>query len=196
MADGTIGHVPGPPFELVFQEIPIFVYGDADHCPDCSRVSDPLLAKAPEDMPPPMFDISVSFDGAMIATDAFRDLCGDIPGAAFNLLDGAPGCWQLDVEQVVRIDPFDSHVRTGTVCETCGEPRYLIRAGPIHLHPKENLQAGFSRTDADFGDTADFGSTQPVRLRPHVLLDRDTGRRLKESGLLGIHLIAQPEPER
>ena len=193
--DGTIGVVPGSPFELVFQEIPIFVYENADHCPDCSRVSDRAMAEAPAGMQPPTFDISVSFDGAMIATDAFRDLCHDLPGAVFTPLDGTTGCWRFDVDEIVRIDPFDSHVRAGTICETCGEPRYVIRSGPLHFHPHEMLQPGFSRTDAGFGDTADFGSTQPVWLRPHVLLDRDTGRALKQSGLLGIHLIAQPEPE-
>ena len=187
--------MPGPPFELVFQEMPIFVYEDADHCSDCSRVSDPTMAKAPAEMPTPTFDISVSLDGAMIATDAFRDRCGEIPGAAFTPLDGAPGCWRFEVDRVVRIDPFDSHVRAGTTCATCGEPRYFIRAGPLHLHHHETVLPGFSRTDAGFGDTADFGSNQPVWLRSHVLLDRGTGQMLKTSGLLGIHLIAQPEPD-
>ncbi len=187
--------MPGSPFELVFQEIRIFVYGNADHCPDCSRVSDPATATAPTGICTPTFDVSVSLDGAIIATDAFRDVCEDVPGATFTPLDGADGCWRFDVDRIVRIDPFDSNVRAGTNCETCGEPRYLVRAGPLHLHPHEVLQPGFSRTDAGFGDTADFGSTQPVWLRPHVLLDRDTGRALKESHLLGIHLIAQPEPD-
>lgn len=193
--DGTIGSVRDSPFELVFQEIPIFVYADADHCPDCSRVSDPAQASAPDGMSSPTFDISVTLDGAMIATDAFRETCSDIPGVSFAPLRGADGCWRFEVDRVVRIDPFDSHVRAGTTCETCGEPRYLVRAGPLHLHSQDTLLDGFSRTDLGFGDTADFGSTQPVWLRSHVLLDRDTGRMLKESGLLGIHLIAQPEPE-
>jgi len=188
--------VPGSPFELVFQEMPVFVYQDAEHCPHCSRVSDPATARAPADMPSPTFDISVSYDGAMIATDAFRDLCESIPGAVFTPLLDAPGCWRFDVDRIVRIDPYDSYVNIGTTCEGCGEPRYLIRAGPLHLHPHETLQPGFSRTEAGFGDTADFGSAQPIRLRPHVLVNRDTGRMLKQSGLLGVHLIAQPEHER
>lgn len=188
--------MPGSPFELVFQEIPIFVFAGADHCPDCSRVSDATMASAPSDMPSPTFDISVSYDGAMIATDAFRDVCDAMPGAEFAPLQGAPGCWRFDVDRVVRIDPFDSHVRSGTVCETCGEPRYVIRTGPLHLHRHESLPDGFSRTDAGFGDTADFGPSQPVRLRSHVLVDRATGRALKAAQLLGIHLIAQPEPDR
>jgi hypothetical protein len=188
--------VPGSPFELVFQEMPVFVYENAEHCVDCSRVSDPTMARAPAGMPAPTFDISVSYDGALIVTDAFHDFCEDITGAAFEPLEGAPGCWRFDVDRLVRIDPFDSDINVGTMCDRCGQPRYLIRAGPLHLHPHESLLPGFSRTEDGFGDTADFGSSQPIRLRPHVLVDRETGRTLKQSGLLGVHLIAQPEPER
>lgn len=185
----------GSPYELVFQEIPIFVYEVADHCYDCSRVTDAAQAKAPNDMPEMTFDVCVSLDGAIITSDAFRDVCGEIPGVEFAPLEGAPGCWRLDVGREVRIDPFDSHLKAGPICATCDQPRYLIRTGPLHLHPHETLQTGFSRTDVGFGDTADFGSTQPVLLRAHVLLDRETGRALKASDLLGIHLIAQPEPD-
>lgn len=185
----------GSPFELVFQENPIFVFERAEHCTDCSRVTDPASATAPADMEPPTFDISVSLDGAIIVTDTFRAVCTDVAGAAFAPIAGASGCWLFTPDHTVRIDPFDSHIKTGPICATCGEPRYVIRVGPLHLHPHEPFPSGFSRTDVTFGDTADFGSSQPVLLRPHVLIDRKTGKMLKGSGLLGIHLIAQPEPD-
>lgn len=182
----------GPPYELVFQETPIFVFDDAEHCHDCTRVDDPTDAVAPQDMPAPTFDVSVTLDGAVVATNAFREACHGLPGLVFHRLDGATGCWLVEVDRVVRIEPFDSRVRSGPECVTCGRPRYVIRAGPLHLERNEVLPDGFSRTETEFGDTADFGSDQPVRLRPHLLVDRDTGRILKEAGLLGVHLIAQP----
>lgn len=170
----------------------MFVFEQAEHCPDCSRVQDPTDAVAPADMPEPTFDVSLTLDGAIIATDAFRTACADVPGIAFQRLEDGGGCWLVEIERVVRIEPFDSHVRAGPLCVTCGLPRYVIRSGPLHLDRSEALPEGFSRTETTFGDTADFGSEQPVSLRPHILLDRESGRRLKEAHLLGVHLIAQP----
>lgn len=180
---------------MVFQEIPVFIYGAAGHCTDCSRVTEPGMAKAPVDMPAPTFDVSVSLDGAVLVTDTFREVCDEADGVVFAPLEGAPGVSLLVADRIVRVEPFDSHIRTGPACATCGEPRYVIRVGPLHLQPEDRLQPGFSRTDIGFGDTGDFGSTQPVFLRPHVLVDRDTGRLLKSAGLLGVHLIAQPDHE-
>jgi hypothetical protein len=176
---------------MVFQEIPVFVYGDAVHCSDCSRVHDEMQAVAPPGTPAPTFDVSLTLDGAMIATDAFVASAHDLPGAKFTPLEGASGNWLFDVVRIVEIEPFDSNVRWGPVCERCHEPRYVTRSGPIRLADGVEIEPGFSRTAIGFGDTADFGE-RPVRLRPHVLLDRATGRNLKSAGLLGIHLISQP----
>jgi hypothetical protein len=189
---GTIQCVSGPPFEMVFQEVKVFVYARASHCQVCTRVTDPSQAIAPDDMPVPTFDVSATLDGAVIATDAFRDICREVPGVTFTPLEGAVGCWLVDVDQVVRLEPFDSHVRWGLPCEACGRPRYAVRSGPLRLNPDEVLPTGFSHTDVEFGDTADFGFDRPVLLRPSLLVDRGTGRLLKSSGLLGIHLITQP----
>lgn len=190
--DGTIGGVSGPPYELVFQETPVFVFEHAAHCHDCSRIDDPTDAVAPPDLPELTFDVSVTLDGAVIASSAFREVCRQIPGIVFHRLDGADGCYLVDVDRVVGVEPFDSRIRSGPECATCGRPRYVIRAGPLHLARNDVLPEGFSRTDTEFGDTADFGSEQPVCLRPHLLVDRETGRSLKSADLLGIHLIAQP----
>ena len=191
MRVGTIDDVAGSPYELVFQELSGFVYADAVHCPSCSRVEQQAVPVA-VDLPDPTFDVSVTLDGAVVATDAFRAVCVEVPGVAFSPLDGADGCWVVEVETTVRIEPFDSHVRTGVLCTTCGRPRYVTRSGPLHLESGEILPEGFSCTDLEFGDTADFGPSQPVRLRSHLLIDRPTQRMLKSSDLSGIHVIAHP----
>lgn len=173
---------------MVFQEVDTFVYAHADHCSGCSRVLDPTQARAVPGTSPSAFDIALTLDGAVIASDGFVAVAKEVPAGRLEPLDGMPGWWTFTVDRIVRIDPFDSHYRTGPSCDICGEPRYITRSGPIRLEEDEVLDAGFSRTASGFGDTADFGD-HPVLLRPHILLDRVTGRTLKGSGLLGIHLI-------
>lgn len=169
----------------------VFVYGDAEHCADCSRVTDHTHAVAPPDTPQPTFDVSLTLDGAVVVTDAFVAAAEDVPGAVFTPIDGLPGTWLFEATQPVEIEPFDSNVKWGPICDLCQEPRYVTRSGPIRLAEDVELQRGCNRTTIGFGDTADFGD-RPVRLRSHVLVDRGTGRRLKSAGLLGVHLIAQP----
>jgi hypothetical protein len=168
------------------------VYTEAAHCHDCSRVELPTVARSPADAPPLVFDVSQTLDGAIVAGAAFRAACEVVDGVRFDPVDGADGQWVVEVERMVRIDPFESHVRSGPTCDTCGRPRYVTRSGPLRLQRSEPLEPGFSRTDVEFGDTADFGPAQPIRLRPNLLVDRGTARLLKASGLLGIHLITQP----
>lgn len=189
---GTIIVVSGPPSELVFQELSEFVYTNAPHCPDCSRLETPSAGCSPPDCPPLTFDVSQTLDGAVIASAAFRAACDGIGGLRFEPVVGVSDRWVIEVERTVRIDPFESHVKSGPRCETCGRPRYVTRSGPLHLETSEPLQPGFSRTDIEFGDTADFGPSQPIRLRPNLLVDRATARTLKAADLLGVHLITQP----
>lgn len=184
--------MPYGPFELVFQENKWFAYGRAPHCTDCSRVLDDTVVEPDATAESPAFDISVTYDGCVIVSDAFVDACADIPGAEYTPIAELPGFSVVRVERVVRLEPFDSHVKTGQTCPECGGPRYATRSGPIQLEDGETLEPGFSRTDLVFGDTADFGPQQPIRLQPVLLLDEETARAVKATDLTGIHLIAHP----
>lgn len=181
----------GPPAELVFQELPSFVYGAARHCADCSRLEPAADGTVAGSKIAPTFDISKTLDGAIVASDDFRDVCVEVPGVAFAPV-GLDGYWSVEIDQIVAIDPFESHVRAGPACVTCDRPRYVTRSGPLRLDPNETLPRGFSRTDVEFGDSADFGPSRPIRFGPLVLVDRSTARLLKSTSLLGIHLITQP----
>lgn len=146
----------------------------------------------PDDAPERTFDIALTFDGAVVVSDRFRSVCADLPGARLSPVDGVDDAWLLDSEAVVRLEPFDSHVHDGPSCVTCGEPRYVTRRGPLVLRPGEVLPEGFSQSDVGFGDTADFGSGQPIRMRPSLFVDRATMRALKAAELLGVHTVVQP----
>ncbi len=182
---------PPGPFELVFQEHRWFAFGRAPHCLDCSRVLDDSVIGL-DAAEPPSFDISVTYDGCVVVSDEFVEACADIPGAVFTPIVDLPGFNVLRVERIVRLEPFDSHVKTGQTCPDCGGPRYATRTGPLHLDEGEQLETGFSRTDLEFGDTADFGPEQPIRLRPVLLLDEGSARAIKATELSGVHLIAHP----
>lgn len=177
--------------ELVFQDWPVFVYTDTPNCPDCTRVLADTVAVAPEG-PAPTFDVAITLDGGVVVSNTFRSTCSESPGVKFWPIAGRDDVWLLDAEPVVQLEPFDSHVKRGPECLTCGHPRYVTRSGPLVLAPHEVLPRGFSKTDIAFGDTADFGPTQPARLRPSLFVDRSTAKLLKSADLLGIHLIAQP----
>lgn len=178
--------------ELVFQENDSFAFGEAAACGGCSRVFDDSTVDPGFVLVFRTFDVSVTNDGAVIVTDAFVSACADTPGVRFEPIASQPDLAVLHVDRIVRIEPFGSGVASGSDCSVCGAPRYRIRRGPIHLHADEVVPIGFSRTDLVFGDTADFGSEQPVSMRPHFLVDRATGRALKEAPLIGVHLITQP----
>ena len=181
-----------PPFELAFQENRSFLFGRARHCPGCSRVLDDGAVDRDFELRTHTFDVSLTHDGAIVVSTAFVEACAEWPSARFEPLTSEPGHAVLHVDREVRVDPFASDVVTGPTCERCGGPRYRIRRGPLRLADGETLEPGFSCTDLTFGDTADFGPDQPIRLRPNILVDRATGQALKRAGLIGVHLIAQP----
>lgn len=179
-------------FEMVFQEHRSFAFAEAAHCPGCSRVTDdtvPTLGGAFEEPP---FDVCETLDGCVLASHEFRLLAGDVAGVRFEPVPDVVGWTALRVDPVVRIDPFASKVRWGTPCDRCGEPRYSMRDGPIRFAEGATVPGGFSCTDLGFGDTADFGPGQPVRIRPSILVDAATRKLLRSGDLLGLHFIAQP----
>jgi hypothetical protein len=178
-------------FEMVFQEMPVFVYGGAPSCSNCTRVDEPVMAGVSIGQPP-AFDVSKTSDGAIVVSNAFRASCADVAGVRFVAVDDVPGYFTLELDGASRLDPFESHVAWGPMCEACGRPRYVTRSGPLRLGADTPPLIGFGHTDIEFGDSADFGPTHPIRFRSHVLVGRPTARLLKSAALSGVHLIAQP----
>lgn len=188
----TLSEMSAGPFEFVFQENRSFMFEQAPMCPACTRVGDARAFDDEFELRQPNFDISITYDGCVIVSDAFVGACVAIPGPTFIPIASAPGFSVLEVDRVTRIEPFDSHVRSGPACDVCGEPRYVTRTGPLRLYEGDDLESGFTRTDVTFGDTADFGPHQPKLIRPLILVDEESARTLKSSRLRGIHFVAHP----
>lgn len=191
-ADVTIANVAEPPKELVFQENESFIFAHGPACPGCSRVLDDSALDPDFVLVDRTFDVSLTHDGAVVVSEAFVSVCADTPGVRFEPIANESQYAVLRVDPIVRIEPFGSGVKEGPICSECGEPRYCVRRGPIHLDVDQIVGPGFSRTDMVFGDTADFGPDRPIAMRPHYLVDRATGKALKDAVLIGVHLITQP----
>ena len=178
------------PFEFVFQDNRTYMYADAPHCPDCSRVLDTSWISPDYTFEGHAFDLSMTSDGCLIASDRFIATCIEIDGPSFRPIPSLPGFSVVDIETRFRLDPFMNRIRTGVDCPTCGHPRFVVRDGPLALALDSDAPIGFGRSELEFGDTADFGPTQPMRLMPVIASDEATVRALKDAGLTGIHVIA------
>lgn len=100
------------------------------------------------------YDLSITYDGIVIASHRFRSLCQDsgLTGLQFKPLPDDP-----DFVHVVAtiIVPFDS-VRRGTrfirQCAVCGMYESVVGATPVYLQQGASVpDAGFARSDLEFG---------------------------------------------
>lgn len=178
------------PYEFVFQDNRSFMYADAPHCPDCSRVLDDGWISPDFALDGPRFDISMTSDGCIIASDRFIAACIEIDGLSFRPIPSLPGYSMVEAVPTFRLDPFMNRIRTGIDCKRCGQPRFVVHDGPLALAVESELPVGFSRSEREFGDSADFGPDRPIRLVPVIAADEDTVAALKAAGLTGIHVIA------
>jgi hypothetical protein len=67
------------------------MYGGAPHCPACTRVLNPDWIDPNVKLINKKLDLSTTWDGCEIASDAFVELCVDIDGVSFVPLPSAPG---------------------------------------------------------------------------------------------------------
>lgn len=166
------------------------MYADAPHCSDCSRVLDESWISPDFELSGPQFDISMTSDGCIIASDRFIAACVSIDGLSFRPIATLPGYSVVEAEPTFRLDPFMNRIRSGVDCKQCGMPRFVVHDGPLAVAVESELPTGFSRSERAFGDTADFGPDHPIRLVPVIAADEDTVMALKAAGLTGIHVIA------
>lgn len=178
------------PYEFVFQDNRSFMYADAPHCSECSRVLDDGWISPDFDLTGPRFDVSMTSDGCIIVSDRFIATCVSIDGLSFRPIPSLPGYSVVDAVPTFRLDPFMNRIRNGVDCKHCERPRFVVHDGPLSLAVDSELPLGFSRSELEFGDSADFGPDHPIRLVPVIAADGDTVAALKDAGLTGIHVIA------
>lgn len=182
--------MPGKPYEYVFQDNRTYMYTDAPHCPGCTRVLDRSYIAPDFEFAGPAFDISMTSDGCLVASDRFISACVAITGLRFRPIPSLLGFSIVEVQPTIRLDEFENRIRKGVDCPACGHPRFVVHEGPLTLEPDEVLPTGFSRSELEFGDSADFGPDYPIRLNPVIASDEATVLHLKSAGLSGIHVIA------
>jgi hypothetical protein len=180
----------GLPFEFVFQDNGSYMYADAPSCSDCTRVLDDQWISPEFELRGPRFDISMTTDGCLVASDRFVEACASIGGLEFRPIPAEPGFSVVDVTATVRLDEFENHIRFGVTCPQCGNQRFVVHDGPLKLAAGQVLPEGFSRSELVFGDTADFGPDIAIRFAPVVMADESTARGLKATELRGVHVIA------
>jgi hypothetical protein len=165
------------------------MFSGAPHCSTCTRVLDASWIDPDFVLHKRRFDLSTTYDGAVIASDAFIDACDDIPGVTFLPLPTTAGFAVMRVDRVVYVDAVANRTEFGELCQECGEPRYVICPGPLYLADGQTIERGFSRTNLGYGATAHFGRNQPNHLAPEIVVDADTARALEAAQLLGVHLV-------
>ena len=178
------------PFEFVFQDNRAYMYTDAPHCSDCSRVLDDSYIAPDFELVGPEFDISMTSDGCLVASDRFIAAVVSIEGLQFRPIPSLPGYSVVDAVPTFRLDPFMNRIRFGVECPECAQPRFVVHEGPLSLSVDSDLPLGFSRSVLEFGDTADFGPDHPIRLVPVIAADAETVAAVKAAGLSGVHVIA------
>ncbi len=163
-----------------------WMYGEAPHCSVCSLVTAPSRVSKDFRLRRGGAALSSTYDGANVVSSKFVSAVHGEPGVSFLPLPADPDHFVMSVGPVVRFDSERRGTRFGDPCNECGRPSHVIGATPVYLREPWLTPRGFSRTDLEFGDSKDFGPTQPTCLRPMILVDHTLARRLAELRLTGL----------
>ncbi len=132
------------PFRMSLEGNDSFMFADAPHCASCIRVLDGRWIDPVFRLTSSVLDLSVTYDGCVIASAAFAAACRDVSGVSFEPLAAEPGFYAMWVDQLLRVDPDANGTRFGELCEECGMPTYVVRPGPLHLVKGEEVAPGLS----------------------------------------------------
>lgn len=151
------------------------------------RVLDPTWIDPEFRLAKRTLDLTTTYDGCEVASNAFAEFCEAIPGIGFAPLPSEPDFVVVRIDQTVRIDSVANGTRIGERCHECEQPRFVVRPGALNFIDGEQLRPGLSRTDLGFGDTADFGSSQPNHLGGVIIANEETGLLLNAAEFRGVH---------
>lgn len=152
------------------------------HCHVCGYVFDRRFVDPSFRLKRRNYDCSVTYDGAFIASQRFRDLSVRIgnPNLEFQNLPNDQGFWLMTV--VGASIPFDSirrQTRFENKCASCETWESVIGAVPAYLQIAGPLPPGIHRTDLEFGS----GNEKS----PLLLFAAETVVLLKRENIRGLH---------
>jgi len=126
------------------------------------------------------YDISYTYDGALIASERFRDIChaNGYDGLEFRDLPKSSGWFHLHVHAVREFDAVRRRTRFENLCDTCGFYESVVGATPSFLVDSSPLLDGFCRSDLLFASRNEK--------HPLIFVGVDTLNTLKESGITGL----------
>jgi hypothetical protein len=155
--------------------------GDAQppRCDGCGVVTDFTWVDPAHSVPSNTPDVSFTYDGRLIVSDAFRAIARRYAGAKFTPL-AAAGFWLLTADAPVAFDAVRRKTQFSDFCESCRRFTVVAGATPAFLVDPNPLLNHFVRTDVEFGSRDE--------LHPLVLVGPTLGDVLAEAGLTGLYL--------
>jgi len=178
----------GDPFLLKGPDNDSWMYTNAPHCSGCSLVTDDEWVDPTFQLARRVSAFSCTYDGAVIVSESFAEAVAGERGVAFTPV-AVEGYYVMRVTHEVRFDAVRRETRFGPRCKVCNRFESVTGAIPVFLRPDAVVKNGFARTDLAFGDAADFGPAQPVRLAPLILAAPALARRLERMHFPGLLLV-------
>lgn len=124
-------------------------------------------------------DLSSTYDGVWIASNALKEALDGVQGAALSPLPADQHHWVLTTTQVVQVSWQLSEMRVDRVCPACERPQGVVDSG---LVLQEMPPSGLSRSSVLRGDSY-YGPSQPMGSVQDLIADADLGTALKRLGL-------------
>lgn len=128
-------------------------------------------------------DISATYDGVLVVSDAFVHLCqeNDLEGLTLSRLPDDPGFWAISSDHILTFDAERRRTRFEELCQVCGHYGAIAGATPVFLKDRAIIpDRGFARTDIEFGS----GNAK----HPLLMCGIAAGDLLLDSGLRGLEL--------
>lgn len=173
---------PLPGFNLYGHDNDTYMFSDAgpETCPVCSYRRD-LLAYNPDYvLVKTDTDISTTYDGFVIVSEAFKQFCSGQGYQNLKFGEFRHDRWHynFEVNQQVKFDAERRRTRFEKDCPYCGNYESVIGATPSYLLVANPLADGFYRSDLIFGS----GNEK----HPLIFVGAETRKKLERAGLKGL----------
>lgn len=156
-------------------------------CPECGSKTTRNVAGEDFYLKKKSYDISMTYDGFYIASEAFRQACNAAQiqnRVAFEEIPPdkrySSKFYRVEVIDQLSVDVALSRPEFGEKCGSCGQFKYVVGAKDYFISPLSSLGAGIWRTDLEFADG--------VEKFYKIIVGVVTAERLTKASLRGLEL--------